>query len=371
MKVADLLCYTDIQQLTRMAERLECQCNTRSKNELIQTILLQMKRRGIFGTELHELADEELTFLMLLVFDRRDWFSLEELTAKASLAVRHFRSPRPVRNLIAEAVASGWLFRGVDRRTRDLYCIPRDLTEEVMAKLRTFFSRTLQTLPNSPAVWRDEGDCLLSDIRTFLTYVHQQDVSLTAEKVMYKRHLQQILTRLAVQETLPEPGWRFGYGYHFRHYPDRFSLIYDVCLVLGFVREEENCLSITDRGIRVLRQPAALDLHTAYRTWIRLYKYPIPLLPVLTHLIALLCEQWVLLPSLFSVVRPWLNEFYYDSPEQVFEQRIVKMMMHLGLLQMTVSPEGTAIRLSPGGRRLLEKVKSFEGTPIPTPLAAR
>lgn len=371
MNVADLLSYADIQQLNRMAERLDCRCNTHSKKQLIQTILLQMKQRGIFGTELHELADEEMLFLMLLVFDRREWLSMEELTAKASTAVTQTRSPRPVRNLIAEALASGWLFRGVDRSTHDLFRIPRDLTSEVISKIRTDCSRRLQPLANPPAVWRDEGDSVLSDIQTFLAYVYQQAVPLTAEKVIYKRHLQQILKRLAIQETLPEPGWRFGYGYHYRHYPDRFSLIHDVCLVLGLVREETDFLMVTDKGTRVLRQPAALDMVPVYRTWIRIYKHPIPLLPVVTHLIGLLCDQWVLLPSLFSVVRPWLNGFYYDTPEQVFEQRIVKMMVHLGMLQMTASPEGMAIRLSSTGRRLLEQVKSFEATPIPTPLAAR
>lgn len=371
MNVADLLSYADIQQLNRMAERLDCRCNTHSKKQLIQTILLQMKQRGIFGTELHELADEEMLFLMLLVFDRREWFSMEELLAKASTAVAHVGTPRPLRQLVAEALASGWLFRGVHRGTHDLFRIPRDLAEEVISQIRTDYSRRLQLLPQPPTLWRDEGDSILSDIRVFLAYVHQHDVSLTTGKVMYKRHLQQILKRLAIQESLPEPGWRFGYGYHFTHYPDRFSLIYDVCLVQGLIREQEDGLKLTNKGVQVLQEPESLGMVPVYRTWMRIYKYPIPLLPVLSHLIGLLCDRWVVTSSLLDVLRPWLNSYYYDSPEQVFERRIIKMMVHLGMLQMTATPDGTAARLSAAGRRLLEQVQSFEATPIPTSTAPR
>lgn len=371
MNVADLLSYADIQQLNRMAARLDCQCNTNSKQQLIQTILLHMRQRGIFGVELHELAVEELLFLMLLVFDRRDWLSMEELMAKASTAVSHTRSARPIRQLITEALASGWLFRGFERSTKDLFRFPRDLALEVMAKIRADARRRLQYLAQPPALWRDEGDSILSDLLIFLAYVHQHEVPLTAERVIYKRHLQLILKRMAVQESIPGPGWRFGYGYHYRDYPDRFSLLYDASLVLGLIREDGEHLTLTEKGLQVIRDPSKLTLLSIYRTWIRIYKHPIPLLPVVTHLIALLCDQWVLLPSLFAVVRPWLNEYYYDTPEQVFEQRIVKMMVHLGLLRMTASPDGTAVCLSQHGRQLIEQVRSFEAKPIPTPITAR
>ena len=155
------------------------------------------------------------------------------------------------------------------------------------------------------------------------------------------------------------------------HYPDRFSLIYDVCLVQGLIREQEDGLKLTNKGVQVLQEPESLGMVPVYRTWMRIYKYPIPLLPVLSHLIGLLCDRWVVTSSLLDVLRPWLNSYYYDSPEQVFERRIIKMMVHLGMLQMTATPDGTAARLSAAGRRLLEQVQSFEATPIPTSTAPR
>lgn len=368
LNVADLLSYADIHQLNRMAQRLECVCDTHSKQQLIQSILIRMKQKGIYGTELNELAKEELLFLMLLAFDRRDWLSLEELTAKATLSVTHTKSSRPIRHLITEALASGWLFRGVSRNTQDLFRIPRDLNDEVISQIRREYGRHLETLRLPPMVYRDEGDSLLSDILLFLNYIHRTEVRLTAEKVIYKRHLQQMLTQMSVREEIPaQSGWRFGYGFHFRYYPDRFSLIHDVCLILHLIKEEREFVELTEKGKLYLASPQLLSLVPVYRTWIRIYKHPIPLLPILTNLVGLLCDgQWVSLSSLFAVMRPWIAPFYYDSPEQVFEQRIIKMMVHMGMLQMATLPEGAAIRLSEVGKRLLEQVRSFEATPIPT-----
>ncbi len=368
LNVADLLSYADIHQLNRMAQRLECECNTHSKQQLIQSILIRMKQKGIYGTELHELAREELLFLMLLVFDRREWFSLEELTAKATLAVSHTKSPRPIRTLISEALASGWIFHGVSRKTHDLFRVPRDLNEELIAQIRHDYVRRLETFSTPPMIYRDEGDSLLADIRSFLNYLYQTEVPITSEKVLYKRHLQQLLMRMSVQEEIPtQVGWRFGYGFHFRHYPDRFSLIHDVCLILRLIKIESEHVVVTDKGKQFLGSPQSLDLIPVYRTWIRIYKHPIPLLPILTNLVGLLCDdKWTSLSSLFTVMKPWITSFYYDSPEQVFEQRIIKMMVHLGMLQMATFSERIAIRLSQVGKKLLEQVRSFEATPIPT-----
>ena len=78
-----MLCYADIHQLRRIAENYECDCSAYSKHELIQSILSKVHRKEVTEQMMAELQVEDLRFLSSFLFDKKEAFSPEELTARA------------------------------------------------------------------------------------------------------------------------------------------------------------------------------------------------------------------------------------------------------------------------------------------------
>ena len=94
MNLSEMLCYADIGLLDTIAKQYACECSSRSKNELIQAILSALHRKDSFDPLISELTDGEIGLLNRLLFDRRSYYSLEELTAFVSQAVKSVREER-------------------------------------------------------------------------------------------------------------------------------------------------------------------------------------------------------------------------------------------------------------------------------------
>ncbi|MNW67430.1 hypothetical protein D3C74_460150 [compost metagenome] len=46
----------------------------------------------------------------------------------------------------------------------------------------------------------------------------------------------------------------------------------------------------------------------------------------------------------------WLvKPFYYDDAASILEQRIIRMMLHLGMLRLGETPEGPVVMMTPWG----------------------
>nr|WP_313779191.1 hypothetical protein [Paenibacillus larvae] len=62
MNLADMLSYADIQELKKIASTYSCECNSHSKNELIQSILSTVNRREVFEERISRLSMEDIRF---------------------------------------------------------------------------------------------------------------------------------------------------------------------------------------------------------------------------------------------------------------------------------------------------------------------
>lgn len=334
MRLAEMLSYADIDQLHLLADTYACDCNINSKNELIQSLLTSIKRNTIIEEQLETLRKEELHFLMHIVFDGRTTFSLEDLRAKAKFSFLEDLDRDTYRKLISVALKKGWIFRGLSRYAGSSFQVPED-----MRKLwaDAILKRELgdQRIHALPTFYRDEGLAIIQDVHHFLEYVLRHEPALTGEGVIYRRNQQQILELMSVQEDLVEKGgWRFGYGRHFREYPDRFSLIYDFCFYRGYIREAMGkCLHITPQAEEIHQLPAEILIVEMYKFWLRLYKRPVNGLAMLTRIIGHAAEQWIPENILVMFMIPRIRPYYYDQPEDIVKTRILKMMIHLGLLR--------------------------------------
>jgi hypothetical protein len=336
LNLADMLSYADIGQLSRIASSYDCECDGHSKKELIQSILSTISRKDVFERQIASMSLEDLRFVNSLLYESRELFSLEELIAHVS----HTRfekdetKDRNPRDVIASFKQRGWLFNGYSQQTRYLFQIPQDLKRRFGDALANHFQKKL-VFAGEPSAYRDEASFIVDDIVHTCRYIGQNPMILTADGYLYKRALQQLLDTGAVKEEPPSRGaWRFGYGRKYKEYPSRFSLIYDYAFFNDLIAEEADSLRLTDKGKEVVSGELRVDIQDVYRFWLKLYRGPIHNLVSIVHWVERLAKDWVSYSSLAAILEPLIRPYYYDSPSSILEQRIIQMMMHLGLLRI-------------------------------------
>lgn len=189
-----------------------------------------------------------------------------------------------------------------------------------------------------------------------LRFVDGHEITLNAEGVMYRRSQQQLIEHMHIAEQLTaKGGWRFGYGRSFRHYPDRLALLLDYALHRRLIQERNGLLILTDAGRETLDIPLEDSMIQLFRFWLRLYKGAIPNLFSLVYWICTCTEQWISSQELYEQVQGYIKPFYYDTAEDIFTRRLLRMMMHLGMLRSTDQEQG-AIQMTAWGR---EAVRSY------------
>lgn len=372
MNLADMLSYSDIAELSKIAQTYSCECNTHSKNELIQSILSSATRKDVLEQQIGEMSLEEIRFVNTLLFDQRESFSLEDLLARANQTRftdnappsgslnqnsehEHVNSWNP-RELITKNKHRGWLFNGHSQNTRYLFHVPHDIKKRIKTILAGRFSSQLEVIREEPEVYREEQGLLANDLLFFLHYVHQNELQLSTEGFIYKRPLQYLLEGMAVQEELPgRAAWRFGYGRKFREYPTRFSFLYDYAYYQHLIVETGEQLALDDKGLERLTERKVESIKALYQFWLKLYKGAIPNLQAIVQWIETLAPEWTTVRSLEGVLLPLIKPFYYDQPEAILQEKILKMLLHLGMLKMGEhSVHGQVIQINKLGASVIQ-----------------
>ncbi|WP_339273229.1 hypothetical protein MKY59_19325 [Paenibacillus sp. FSL W8-0426] len=367
MNLADMLTFADIGQLNRIADYYNCKCKPNSKHELIQSILTTLGNRPFFEKQVSELDWPNRRFLNLLLFDSRQYFGMEELIAIArqSLEKQEGDAGMSPRDLIVRFSKSGWLFNGTTQQTKYLYQVPQDLKARFRDVLAAHLKEGIETT-DEPAMYRDEHHLLAEDLKLFLQYVSRHDIALNAEGMMYRRSQMQIMEHLHIRETLVgKAGWRFGYGRSFKDYPDRFAFIYDYAYHHRLIRENRDGLELTSEGEDKLVTENGSEMVQMFRFWLRLYKGAIPNLASVVYWIGECAREWSTSSSLFHQIGPLIQPFYYDTPEAIFDQRITKMMLHLGMLRIGEHSGLRTMQMTAWGSRLAASCRSLSGHQAP------
>lgn len=369
MNLADMLTYADIGQLSNIANHYDCDAKRNSKHELIQSILSKLGRREFFEEQVSSLTPSDLRFLNNLVFDTRTGYSLEELTAAIRLTadVEEKGAKAPVKKKASEktespreAVAryrrSGWLFNGFTHSTKYLFQVPSDLKERFRDVLRERLHENLQRLTDDPEVYRDEQGLAAEDLMLILKYVGGHDIELNQEGFMYRRNQQQLMSTLHITEPLITKGaWRFGYGRSCIEYPDRFALLYDYAYARKWITESNARLILTESGTSFIEEGNQVSVIQIFRFWLRLYKGAIPNITSLVYWISQCARDWVTTASLYESLGWLIRPFYYDSPQNMLEHRIIRMLMHLGMIRIGESQTmGTSYKMTALGLKAAE-----------------
>lgn len=363
MDLDEMLLYTDIKHLHHIVDHYQCQCNRHSKTDIIQSLIYNVFNRSALNQLIYHLDEMEFTFLQLLYLDSRHQFAIEDLIAKGMQSAELHQSAINPKDLVFTALKRGLLFHGVGKEHQLIYLIPNDLKNKIIKILSESMKQELD-FAEDMMVYRDERRLLISDTVSFLKYISSEPLLLTGVGNIYKRQQHSIFKTFAVpEEPFKNVVWRFGYGRRYNEYPDRFSLIYDYVFFHHLILEDETgYLYLTEKGNKWLeKEDFEEEEKNIFRFWIRLYKHPIPFLQLITKMIDMVSYQtWLKLESLEKFSLYWIKDHYYEKRDQIFKDRIIKMMLHSGALQIGYDNNEAYIRITEEGHQWINSYSSFD-----------
>ncbi len=356
MNLPEALVYADIDHLNRIARHYQLTVNLSSKNSLIQSILQLILDQRNLEHQIKGLTVPEERYLLTLLCDSLQRYTIEDLLAKATKVLRMEGMDQidlpSNRSLINMLLNNGWLY--IDKRERhQMFSIPADLRDRLISGIKQVESSNRENIIFNEF---DPRNDLLIDIRSFLLYVTREIVQLTTEGVIHKKQLQHILKNFIVFEnTLEGKEWRFGYGRRFPQYPNRFAIIYDFLYEHFYIREEENILCLTEEGERLLCGDVTLSITDIYHYWIKLYKKPIRNIELLLSLITLYCHEWVDVKALELKIIDFISPFYYDTKSDVLHKRIIQPLTWFELLRFEEEDQKKYVKIMPAFQMKLKK----------------
>ncbi len=364
MYLADILTYTDINSLSKIASEYNCQCNMHSKNELIQTILFNMGDNERLNYKFKQLDAYGKGIIYNFLFDQREYFSRDEIIIKIIQTLRwlnfnNIDNELKENNYFNIFKKYGWVFQGIKAEERNLFYIPNDIKRKLIAIIKNDLNFNFND-KISPDFYRDESELILFDLKVLVRYLLENEIVLTLDGVLHKRDQNQIMKLFIVKEKLiNDKSWRFGYGKSFKFYPNRFSLIYDFSIYHKLIIEHPQKLEVSGYGKEFLNSNKEESLIDIYKFWLKLYKYAIPTLPIIVQIIDILSyDRWVSVEKLFSIIKNWIKEYYYDDVNSIFNIRIINMLFHLGIIKIGQNDK-LLISMTEKGHQLINKVNGI------------
>ncbi|WAH35132.1 helicase-associated domain-containing protein [Alicyclobacillus dauci] len=313
--------------LRSIAIHQDLTCSLHSKNDLYQSILYNLQIRSEVERLVRSWLGEWGEVLLRIGMSNRSQFSSEEIEAL-------FMATGMNRDDINRALGQGWMFARQDRSLRPRYVIPMEIHEAIQASLFRDFTSKVVNRETEPLIQRDEVHALVNDLHTLIDYVLNHEVQLTTDGAMYKRHTQQLMELFEVPEDLKVSEWRFGYGRRTHDYPDRLALLYDFAYQHGILVESTNLtLQVSEAGMTWREKSRPGQLQRMVHFYLSLYRRPIPRLRDIVEVIRRVADRWVSSSSVLAACDLMVNSFYYDTQEDVWNTRIVKMLTHLGVLR--------------------------------------
>lgn len=337
MILSETLLQQDIGRLSEIADVYDCDCNTHSKLEMVQSIYYRLMSRPGYAHLFKSLERPVLHYLTFLTYQSKKKFSKEEIVYKGQLVNTLFKWKTDPIIYVRRLCKRGWLIPIVENKQL-IYTIPLDLHRLLMEELTEHWQQQTHRISafHANVVIRDEQSLLPRDVFAFLDFVQHERPLLKREGVLHQRYLRSLQDQFAVKEPyMKEEQWRFGYGRRFPHYPDRVALIYDYCFEKNWLLEGENRLMLTSLGEQFHKENCLEEPFNLKRYWLRLYAQAIPGLAFYDRwLKSLLTGKWVEYSSVQQMMVPWVTSYYYDDAKDVFNRRIIKMLLHLGSIQI-------------------------------------
>jgi hypothetical protein len=349
---------SDMKQLTWIAKHHQLSAPTYSKNAILQELLSKFTEPDYLSTRVHQSQIPLQTVIRELAIHGRDSYAKDEL----SPVIRRILSALKIeqassQEIIMALIHEGLLFE-LHSTFGKMYIFPEDLWKKIHIITTKEIRATVVAIDQMPIFVRDEGTAIARDAASLLFFCAKSPQRLTLDGSLYKRAQQQIMQLFeSKEELLPErTGWRFGFHPHFRNYPERFALIYDFLSASETWIEKNNDLLVEEgAGQALLMISEEKRTELIFRYYLQVYRSAIPhLLRIINKIGEMTRSGWVMDQVIQNEIAPWVNEYFYESKDNMINQHILQMLVYFGFLKEgEFSPIIRGYQLSSLGAALL------------------
>jgi hypothetical protein len=320
--------------------------NDHSKREMIEVLYPMLINKNQLDQRFQLLSNEAKKVILTFCLSDKLVLSKEELKGIVpKLEQQHFVA------LISELKQNGMIFTDAEKN----FIIPIQIKKELVGCFQDSVEMHSVILPSRHVQKTDL--LIVNDIVTFIDILTERALPLTKNGLLHKKDFQIIMKQLSSPENLPNDKWRFGYGRRFSQYPDRFSLIYDFCFDREWITEKDEQLQISNR-VEELQNIKLKDfLNAIVNYWLKLYRRPIPSINLLYKLIltSLKEGEGVEEEYLISMLSTFVDEYYFDTKEDIISKRFLTMLIHLQVIEKVEFGDYRGYTLGPASR-LTEKI---------------
>ncbi|WP_096434883.1 hypothetical protein [Alteribacter populi] len=321
MNVMEVLLSLPQKDLQNLLETMKVDSNVRSRQHCIELIIRSLSNHEERYNRYRRFSKGEQQLVTQMSFDLRDCVNRYELQGFLTPGERAGFS-----NTLRALENGGWFFK----IGRDTWTMPEELKQRVRKWLLAIIEEERVIIPGD----QDASLSIIDDLYTFMDCVEEKGFILTKQKTLRKNDLAKLQQSFTVRESLPEEQWRFGYGRHFYHYPNRFSLLYDVCFDEGWIRESNSLEVDSPRWIEAQKLSVTSVLTRVLQTYLNQYRRAIPKLPFIFKLLYHLLKTSntaVSEEGIIKTVSPFIEPYYYDDVEAIIRERILTMLrdMHV------------------------------------------
>ncbi|UTR09637.1 hypothetical protein MM300_17330 [Evansella sp. LMS18] len=327
MNLTEVLLSQPQSELVSRVKAMGVSCNLYSRQELAESLINELLNEELALQKWEKLEPAGQQLLLPFVYCTFHYsFTDSELITFINKSERgKFES------LITTLKENGWIYK----TEKGGWLLP----DELRRKIHSFVCRKLSdTFIYIPVSKNDSTARIINDLFLFMEYLEERPVKLSKNKIINKRELEKILNLLSMGEKPPEEQWRFGYGRYFNYYPDCFSLLYDFVFSQGWISEAGDKLAVTEKWEAGQNLSLNEILDRLMRLYISVYKRAVPSLPFIVNMLSqgLSSEMAAAKKDAAEFLEKYVEVYYYDTPADIVEKRLFKVLEYIGFLSCTV-----------------------------------
>ncbi|RXJ03961.1 hypothetical protein DS745_00800 [Anaerobacillus alkaliphilus] len=343
MNLMDVLLFQDRSELRKLLKESDRSLNINSKRELVEVLYPRLANFDDLKERYQQLSNDAKKVILHLCYDKKMFISKEELNGFVPK-----RKGNEFHELINELATNGLLF--VFKQGN--YVVPIQVKNELIRCIQIEIKDNSFILPSSTSDQKEIT--IVTDIFAFVDFIMDKPLTLTKSGAMYKKDFQALMNVFSYKESLPNDQWRFGYGRRFSLYPDRFSLIYDFCFSNGWLKETADTLTIHTSVEELFEMRINELMQSIVTYWHKLYRRPFPSVRLLYLLLfnSLVEGEAVEEDYLLSAFAPFVNEYYFDTKEDVITKRFLQMLVYLDVVSKVELEHFTGYTIGPSHRFL-------------------
>ncbi|HYG59891.1 MAG TPA: helicase-associated domain-containing protein, partial [Symbiobacteriaceae bacterium] len=314
--------------------------------DLEQAVAARLIDRALLEGLLAELNEEEWAALKVVFFNGGDQGITVELCHQIVNLLSGKRRKSPARAV--DSLQNRGLIYLRTQNYRQVFFIPPDLMAVLGEILHRQMIHRICLTAGEPVRQTDPERDLVEDVHRFLAYVYKNDITLTQQGQIFRRHLRALLDLLGMNADDEES--LVG------RYPEPLGLLVGYALDRRLIVRDEGQLRYSPDLPAWVEQPLGPKQSDLFRYWQDRYYYQD--LQTFLSVLKTVGGQWLSVDRLVTEVEPLINPSQRGSFLLRLKHHLSTFLAPMGLCQLgqtgTLEEPDMACRITPAGLAVLE-----------------